>query len=109
MLGTQFLSGMGKEGKDKKRKKDNKDGKKKSKKSKQDVEKTPEELMKSDTALAMIRFRNYVPRDKLLRVFCLANPVVEHTLDVAALAKPLSETVRRHGVSYALGGNIEPC
>eukprot|EP01047_Picozoa_sp_COSAG01_P068611 COSAG01_NODE_9955_length_2293_cov_1.919781_2_plen_178_part_00 len=46
---------------------------------------------KNDTALSMLKFRNYVPRDKHLRYFMLARPEVVPDIDMEALCQPLSE------------------
>jgi hypothetical protein len=46
---------------------------------------------KNDTALSMLKFRNYVPRDKHLRYFMLARPEVVPDIDMGALCQPLSE------------------
>ena len=78
---------------DKKRKKDKKDKKEKKRRRKEeDAEQTEEQRMKADTALAMIRFRNYTPRDKNLRVFVMPKPKIENKLDLEELSKPLSDS-----------------
>eukprot|EP01052_Picozoa_sp_SAG31_P008118 SAG31_NODE_402_length_16197_cov_5.262425_6_plen_101_part_00 len=51
-----------------------------------------QQKMAEDTALAMIKFRNYAPRNQNLKVFMKAKPTVENKLDLEELAKPLSES-----------------
>ena len=52
-----------------------------------------ENWMKSDTALAMIRFRNYKPRDKNLKYFELPAPKVEALItedEIKKLGEPMT-------------------
>ena len=54
-------------------------------------EATADNWMKHDTALSMLKFRNYVPRDKNLRFFMLQRPKVDPNVDIEKLGEPLSE------------------